>query len=93
VRFVKPLDEALLERLARETGLLVTIEEAALAGGYGAAVADLLEDRGLRDCRLVRLGLPDRFIEQGERCGLLAGLGLDGAGIARAVTEARAARS
>jgi 1-deoxy-D-xylulose-5-phosphate synthase len=89
VRSVKPLDAELLERLARETGLLVTVEEAALAGGYGAAVADFLEDRGLRDCRLVRLGLPDRFIEQGERAALLAELGLDAAGIERAVQAAR----
>ena len=87
VRFVKPLDEELIERLARETGCLVTIEEGALVGGFGAAVAELLEDRGLRACRLLRLGLPDAFIEHGERKALLAALGLDAAGIAGAVRD------
>ncbi len=84
VRFIKPLDEELLERLARETGCLVTIEENALAGGYGAAVAEFLEDRGLHDTRLTRLGLADAFVEHGERGSLLAAAGLDAAGIARA---------
>ena len=88
VRFVKPLDGELVERLARETGCLVTIEENVLAGGYGAAVAELLEDRGLRACRLVRLGLPDTFIEHGERSDLLAAVGLDAGSIARAVEMA-----
>ena len=87
VRFVKPLDAELLERLARETGLLVTIEEAALAGGYGSAVAACLEDRGL-ECRLVRLGLPDKFVEQGDRTALLAEARLEADGIAQAVREA-----
>ncbi len=86
-RFIKPLDEALLERLAREVGRLVTIEENALAGGFGAAVAEFLEDRGLSDCRLARLGLPDRFVEHGERADLLAGLGLDASGITAAVRQ------
>ncbi|NLO74130.1 MAG: 1-deoxy-D-xylulose-5-phosphate synthase [candidate division WS1 bacterium] len=89
VRFVRPLDEVLLLRLAQETGLLITVEEAALAGGYGTAVATFLADRDLHDCRLVRLGLPDRFIEQGQREELLAQAGLEAAGIAEAVRRAR----
>ncbi len=84
-RFVKPLDEELLERLARETGCLGTVEENALAGGYGAAVAEFLADRGLPGCRLVRLGLPDGFVEHGARASLLAEVGLDATGIVRAM--------
>ena len=84
-RFVKPLDEALLCRLATEVGRLVTVEENALAGGFGSAVAELLADHGLQHCRLARLGLPDAFVEQGERDELLAGLGLDAEGLRRAV--------
>jgi len=90
VRFIKPLDEALLERLAREVGRLVTIEENALAGGFGAAVAEFLEDRNLNACRLLRLGLPDRFMQHGERAELLVGVGLDRAGIGAAVKRALA---
>jgi 1-deoxy-D-xylulose-5-phosphate synthase len=88
-RFVKPLDEELLDRLARQTGCLVTIEENALAGGYGAAVAEFLEDRGLGECRLLRLGLPDAFVEHGKRTDLLAGAGLGPDEIAQAVEELR----
>ncbi|MBW2732395.1 MAG: 1-deoxy-D-xylulose-5-phosphate synthase [Deltaproteobacteria bacterium] len=74
-RFVKPLDEALLtERLARAKAV-VSIEENALAGGFGSALLELCERQGLQP-RLRRLGIPDRFIEHGsissqqERCGL-----------------------
>jgi len=50
----------------------VTVEENALAGGFGSAVAELLADHGLQHCRLARLGLPDAFVEQGSgrRCWL-----------------------
>ncbi len=90
MRFVKPLDEALLERLARDHRLLVSLEENAIAGGAGGAVAEYLEGAGLR-VPLLRLGLPDRFVEQGSRAELLALYGLDAAGILRAVKRALAA--
>jgi 1-deoxy-D-xylulose-5-phosphate synthase len=86
VRFVKPLDEALiLERAGR--GPLVTVEENALVGGFGAAVVELLQDRGLPACRVARLGLPDRFIEHGDGSLRRAELGLDAAGIAAATAR------
>jgi 1-deoxy-D-xylulose-5-phosphate synthase len=85
-RFVKPLDEALiLERAAR--GPLVTVEENALVGGFGAAVVELLQDRSLSSCRVARRGFPDRFIEHGDGAQLRAALRLDAAGIAAATAR------
>jgi 1-deoxy-D-xylulose-5-phosphate synthase len=82
MRFVKPLDEELLLELARTHDVLVTIEENAVAGGAGSAVNEYLAAAGVV-CRTVNLGLPDRFIEQGDPKQLLAECGLDAAGIRR----------
>ncbi|HEY3398583.1 MAG TPA: 1-deoxy-D-xylulose-5-phosphate synthase [Armatimonadota bacterium] len=89
MRFVKPLDRDLVRRLAAETGCLVTLEENALAGGLGSAVAELLADERLTGVTLTRGGLPDAFVPHGERAGLLADLELDAAGIVAAVERAR----
>ncbi|MBI5135866.1 MAG: 1-deoxy-D-xylulose-5-phosphate synthase [Nitrospirae bacterium] len=83
-RFVKPLDREMILAAARETGALVTVEENALAGGFGSAVLECLEEAGLA-VPVRRLGIPDRFIEQGPQARLRADLGLDWAGIAEAV--------
>jgi 1-deoxy-D-xylulose-5-phosphate synthase len=84
MRFVKPLDEDLVLRIAARNDYLVTVEENAVAGGAGAAVLELLSARG--DCRpLLQLGIPDRFIEHGSRAENLAAAGLDAAGLALAV--------
>jgi 1-deoxy-D-xylulose-5-phosphate synthase len=83
-RFVKPLDANTILRAVRECAFVVTVEEAALAGGFGAAVLEAASDAGLDTSRVRRLGIPDQFIEHGERGELLAGLGLDAAGIAAA---------
>jgi 1-deoxy-D-xylulose-5-phosphate synthase len=90
MRFVKPLDAELVKQLAASHDLLVTIEENALIGGAGAEVARALEVAGLRT-PLLRLGLPDRFIDHGDSALLLAEVGLDDAGIARSVTARFAA--
>jgi len=82
-RFVKPLDEALILQRAA-LGPLVTVEENALAGGFGAGVVELLQDRGLGATPVRRLGVPDRFISHGSKPRLWANLGLDAAGIAAA---------
>jgi 1-deoxy-D-xylulose-5-phosphate synthase len=81
MRFVKPLDETLLLALARRHRALVTIEENAVAGGAGSAVAELLAAEGL-ERPLLQLGIPDRFIEHGSRASCLAAAGLDAAGLA-----------
>ncbi len=87
MRFVKPLDHALVRELAFGHDLLVTIEENVVIGGAGSEVARSLEEQGL-NTRLLRLGLPDRFTEHGDSATLLAQLGLDGKGIAEKVKQA-----
>jgi 1-deoxy-D-xylulose-5-phosphate synthase len=86
-RFVKPLDEVALCAAAVRAGRVVTVEEAALAGGFGSACLEAFERHGLLDqgLRVRRLGLPDRFVGHGDAGRQLAALGLDAAGIARAV--------
>ncbi|HJQ32662.1 MAG TPA: 1-deoxy-D-xylulose-5-phosphate synthase [Pyrinomonadaceae bacterium] len=88
-RFVKPLDAELLLALARTKRLIVTVEEAYLAGGFGSAVCELLEENGLLDSvRVVRMGVPDRIITHGDPKLLLAKYGLDADGIYTRVKEA-----
>ena len=87
-RFVKPLDAELLLALARTKRLIVTVEEAYLAGGFGAAVLELLEENGLQDrVRVVRMGFPDRLVTHGDAKLLLAKYGLDADGIYTKVKE------
>lgn len=87
-RFVKPLDASLLLALARTKRLLVTVEEAYLAGGFGSAVLELLEENGLQDkVRVVRMGIPDRLVTHGDPKLLLAKYGLDADGIYTRVRE------
>lgn len=84
-RFVKPLDEALIVALAERHGILITIEENALQGGFGSAVLELLEQRGLAGVRVLRLGYPDAYIPQGEQSELRAMIGLDSGGITASI--------
>ncbi len=87
-RFVKPLDAQLLLALARTKRLIVTVEEAYLAGGFGSAVLELLEENGLQDrVRVVRMGIPDRLVTHGDPKLLLAKYGLDEDGIYTRVKE------
>jgi len=84
MRFVKPLDIELIVELAGNHSLLVTLEENAIIGGAGSEIERALAERGLH-VPVLRLGLPDRFIDHGEQGQLLAELGLDKAGIVRTV--------
>ncbi|WHZ20502.1 MAG: 1-deoxy-D-xylulose 5-phosphate synthase [Rhodanobacteraceae bacterium] len=84
MRFVKPLDEALLLELARTHEAFVTLEDNAIAGGAGSAVAELLAAHGI-EIPLLRLGLPDAFLEHATRDEMLAEAGLDADGIRRAI--------
>lgn len=86
MRFVKPLDEALLTQLAAQYKLLVTVEEGIIAGGAGSAVSEFLVKASL-PCPILHLGIPDRPIEHGEVSDLLADLGLDAAGIQRSIEK------
>jgi 1-deoxy-D-xylulose-5-phosphate synthase len=83
-RFVKPLDRELILAAASQTGHIMTVEENALQGGFGTAVLELLSDEGKYDIQVKRIGIPDRFIEQGSQAQLRADVGLDAAGIAAA---------
>jgi 1-deoxy-D-xylulose-5-phosphate synthase len=86
-RFVKPLDSELVLSVARRTGRLMTVEENALQGGFGSAVLELLYDNNLQDVKVRRLGLPDRYIEQGSQAQLRRDVGIDAEGITAAVLE------
>ena len=86
MRFVKPLDVDLLLQLADSHDALVSIEENASIGGAGAEVARCLESHG-KLVPLLRLGLPDGFIDHGDQAAMLAEVGLDTAGIVRQVRQ------
>ena len=86
MRFVKPLDVELVKRLAKDHELLVTVEEGCIMGGAGAAVAEALAAEGLAKPMLM-LGLPDKFIDQGDPAALLASVGLDAKGIAASIRQ------
>jgi 1-deoxy-D-xylulose-5-phosphate synthase len=92
MRFVKPLDTALVLELARTHDLLVTVEEGCLPGGAGAAVAEALAAAGVAK-PLMMLGLPDEFVEHGEPAKLLSMCGLDAQGIERSIRERLAAQA
>ena len=80
-RFIKPLDEDLISCLANEKSFLITVEEAALMGGFGSAVLELLESRNLHGCKVLRIGVPDRLIPHGNPNLLHAKYGIDADGI------------
>ena len=84
MRFVKPIDVQLILELAQDHAALVSIEEGAVMGGAGSAVAEALAGEGVV-CPLLHLGLPDRFIDHGDQSALLASVGLDAAGIERSI--------
>jgi len=86
MRFVKPLDTELLQRVANEYSLIVTIEENALMGGAGSGINEYLESQNIHT-RIINLGLPDHFVEHGSSTQLLSDCGLDAAGIIKAVEQ------
>jgi len=86
MRFVKPLDVELVRQLAASHDYLVTVEEGAIMGGAGAAVAEALAAEGIVK-PLLMLGLPDKFIDHGDPVKLLASVGLDAAGITASIKQ------
>jgi 1-deoxy-D-xylulose-5-phosphate synthase len=85
MRFVKPLDTALLERIAAEHHLIVTVEEHQVMAGAGSAVCEALAGT---DRKVLLLGLPDQFVDHGDPAKLLASLGLDAQGIESSIRKA-----
>ncbi|MFH1494154.1 MAG: 1-deoxy-D-xylulose-5-phosphate synthase [Pseudomonadota bacterium] len=86
MRFVKPLDGEMIRELAASHELLVTVEENAVMGGAGSAVAESLQNQNVT-VKLLHLGLPDTFIEQGAAAELLAKCGLDKDGLVRVIRK------
>jgi len=84
MRFVKPLDEALLQQLASTHDGFVTVEEGSIMAGAGSAVAEYLNAAGVLK-PVLQLGLPDRYIDHGDQARLLVDLGLDASGIEQSV--------
>ena len=81
-RFAKPLDKALILDLVRNHKLIVTVEDHALMGGFGSAVLELVSEEREDAGKIVRMGIPDRFMEHGPRNLILKNIGLDEDGIA-----------
>jgi 1-deoxy-D-xylulose-5-phosphate synthase len=92
-RFVKPIDGPLMAQLAAEHELLVTVEEGVLAGGFGSAVWETLDELGAHGARILRVGLPDRFITHGKPALLHAEVGFTGRRIAERIEAAVAERA
>ncbi len=82
-RFVKPLDDGLILSVANKAKRIVTIEENALAGGFGSAVLRLLQSAGLTGIAVRLMGIPDEFVEQGAQAAMRSHYNLDAAGIMR----------
>lgn len=81
-RFAKPLDKELILRLVRTNKLILTVEDHVLMGGFGSAVLELVSEEGENVNKIVRAGIPDRFMEHGPRNLILKNIGLDENGIA-----------
>jgi len=92
-RFVKPLDEELILSLVSKCRRLITVEENALQGGFGSAVLELLEEKGVTGVEVKRLGIPDNFVEHGPQDFLRNKYGIDVEGIVRAGEELLKVRS
>ncbi len=88
MRFVKPLDQEMVLRMAQQHEAIVTVEDNVIAGGAGSAVNECLQAHACQ-AAVLNLGIPDRFIEHGGRDECLARIGLDAAGIAQAIEDWR----
>jgi len=86
VRFIKPFDEKILKSVLEKYDVVITVEENALKGGFGVHIVKFAEDLGI-DTKIVNLGIPDKFVEQGPRNLLLKEIGLSSENIARKIKE------
>ena len=86
-RFIKPLDGQMIRRIAREARVIVTVEDNMLAGGFGSAVLEYINEQNFNWVKVLRLGFADHFIEHGTREQLLEKCGLTAEGITREVSS------
>ncbi len=77
MRFVKPLDETLLDKIFKEYDTIITVEDGAIKGGFGSAVAEYMVDNQITHKKMIRLGIPDDIIEHGEQPELYQQCGID----------------
>ena len=92
MRFVKPLDEALLHEVFKRYTKVVTVEDGALQGGMGSAVLEFMADHNYK-ADVIRLGIPDEFIEHGEQPELWALCGYDTAAIIQTIKKVAVSRA
>ena len=86
-RFVKPLDVELICSLVHKTPRVITVEENVRQGGFGSAILECLNDQGIKDFSLIRLGIPDVFVEHGAQKTLRQKLHIDENGIINAAEK------
>jgi 1-deoxy-D-xylulose-5-phosphate synthase len=86
MRFLKPLDEQILDEVGRKFKRIVTVENGARKGGLGSAVLEWMSDNGYHP-EVTRLGFPDNFVEHGKVCELQKIVGIDAEAIAKAITD------
>ena len=84
-RFVKPLDEELIENLSKKFKKFVTVEEGVINGGFGSAILEFIDKENIKDVELKAIGLPDEFIEHGKREELIRKYNLTPEGIANVI--------
>jgi len=92
-RFIKPLDTEVMLKAVATSPFVLTVEEGQLMTGFGSAVLEAANEARLSTANVFRLGIPDAYVEHGERNELLAALGLDAQGIARKCRELAAAEN
>mgnify|MGYP006779599701 FL=1 len=86
-RFIKPLDTEAYRELFEKHSVIVSLEDNTLVGGYGSAIAEMLADFGFKNKTLLRMGLPDAFVEHGEVSNLYKQLKIDGESVAAKIME------
>jgi len=86
-RFVKPLDEELIAKAASIVSRFFTVEEHVLKGGFGDAMASLLQEKKMRHIQLVRVGIPDKFVKHAEREQLLEKFSLTSQTLTEKITD------
>jgi 1-deoxy-D-xylulose-5-phosphate synthase len=86
-RFIKPLDDELIAKYCRPFTKIITVEEGSLAGGFGAAIMERVQELGIRDVAFHRIGIPDEYVHHGAQEVLRAQYDLDANGIAKRVRE------
>lgn len=84
MRFLKPLDEALLEEIAKKFDRIITIEDGVRKGGFGSAILEWMSDHGYRP-QITRMGIPDEFVEHGTVAQLREIIGLDNESIRKTI--------